>query len=179
MPQAARTRKKPRARFKGVSGMTFKLSAQLDFAEDPRKPFEKYRSYIKENGHKFPKSVLDLIGNEKWSGGSDSVAPYYSEVNVVQVRDLGKPEAELELNLHKEMYTPSLIEISIKYRGLIDVHIPTLMDLDCNKMIWRYDQFLLEKSETDQKIFKHQIEWVGGDIWSITASDIKVSWKNH
>lgn len=157
--------------------MSFKLSAQLDEVGNPNLPFQMYASYLENNKHRFPKSVIDVISNPNWSGGSQSNSPYYGQLVKVKIQNIGNSTASLKLTLRKEMYVPKPFHVELLYSGLLKLNIPNQNNLSSN-MTWRYEQFLYfddYKNHTPQdKFFTHQIEWVSGEIWSITAREIDV-----
>ena len=157
-----------------------KLSAQLDDTGNANLVFELYRSYIQHNKWRIPQSVLDVIEHPEWSGGSTSRAPYYSQLVGMQSSNLGKPNAELKLILQKDMYVDSAFNIEITYSGVFGLDIPHQGMLSEEQLIWRYEQFLYfdayQSHQIKDKLFMHQIEWVGGVIWSIIAREVKVLW---
>ena len=162
--------------------MTFKLSAQLDREDiNPNEAFRKYKEYVEENRDKFPSSVLSLMEDDRWYGGSNTIAPYYSHPKSIHLTCIGKGNAKLDLVLEKGDYLEKPIEIYISYIGVYKTDIPTFDWVIENSWPWRYDQFLVfdgsEEYETSEKLFLHQIEWVGGKILSVIARDVKVEWK--
>jgi hypothetical protein len=161
--------------------VTFKLSAQLDDVGDPRYAFKLYESYIEKNKWRIPESALEIIAHPDWSGGSQSNAPYQSQVVSVQLTNLGSTSAAFKLTLFKEMYVEIPFSLEITYEGLFALNIPSQQEISESALIWRYDQFLYfsayHSHEIKDKFFTHQIEWVGGSIWSITARNIGAQWK--
>ncbi len=157
-----------------------KLSAQLDDVGNPNLPFELYKSYINHNKWRIPQSALDIIACTDWSGGSDSKAPYYSHLTDMQISDLGSPESTLKLLLQKDMYVDSPFQLEITYKGLFALDIPKHEIFPEQSLIWRYEQFLYfdayHSAGIKNKLFTHQIEWVTGQVWSITAREIEVLW---
>lgn len=119
-----------------------KLSTQLDDTGNPNLVFELYRSYIQHNKWRIPQSALDVIEHPDWSGGSTSRAPYYSQVVGMQASNLGKPDAEFKLLLHKDMYVDPAFNIEITYQGIFGLNIPHQSMLSEDQLIWRYEQFL-------------------------------------
>lgn len=160
--------------------MALKLSAQLDDAGNPNLTFELYKSYIDYNKWRIPMSALELIANPDWTGGSQSKSPYYSDLVSVEIRDLGSQQAELKLSLTKDMYVETPLSIVITYQGLFDLEIQSTPGLSETETKWRYEQFLYfdpyPEHAIKDKMFVHQIEWINGTIWSITARDIRVEW---
>jgi len=158
--------------------MAFKLSAQLDQLGNPNLAFELYESYIDHNKWRFPESALEVIAHPDWKAGSQSKAPYYSNLDSFEVKSLGSSNAELALKLVKEMYVETPFNILITYKGLFDLELPSTPGFSEEPMTWRYEQFLYfdayHQYKIKDKLFTHQIEWTNGRIWSITARDIHV-----
>ncbi len=161
--------------------MTFKLGAQLDDSGDSRLSFKLYESYIEKNKWRIPESALAVIAHPDWSGGSQSKAPYYSQLESFELINLCGPSAELKLSLFKDIDAEKDFYLEITYKGIFALDIPSQQELSESPLIWRYEQFLYfsaySSHEIEDKMFKHQIEWVGGSIWSITARSIEVQWK--
>lgn len=161
--------------------MSFKLSAQLDDAGDSRLAFKLYESYIEKNRWRIPESALKVIAHEDWSGGSDSKAPYYSQLSSIELTNLCSPSAEIKLRLFKDIHAEKDFFLEITYKGVFALDIPSQQELSESPLIWRYEQFLYFSAyashSIEDKFFKHQIEWVGGSIWSITARSIEVQWE--
>jgi hypothetical protein len=128
-----------------------------------------------------PESALSIIAHPDWSGGSQSKAPYYSHLVSTELHGVGTSGARLKLTLHKDEYVPTPLNIMINYDGLLVLDIPSTDRLSESELIWRYEQFLYfdayHRYQIKDKLFTHQIEWVGGYIWSITARRIEVEWK--
>lgn len=160
--------------------MTFKLSKQLDSLKNPALFFDIYEQYIIDNANKFPESVTNLIRNPRWYGGSDSDAPYYSVLKSFSISDLGKDSASIILRLIKKEYVSDPIQIDILYKGVCRIDIPDQSFVTEHSLKWRYEQFLYYDSHINHDIktpmFTHQIEWVNGKVWSISAKDIEVVW---
>ena len=160
--------------------MTFKLSGQLDDVGDPNLPFKLYESYIQHNKSRFPESVLKIIAHSDWSGGSQSKAPYYSQLASFSLTNVGTQAAELKLILTKEMYVEKPFNIEITYVGLFALDIPSQQGLSDSNLMWRYEQFLYfragKSSALRNKFFTHQIEWTDGTTWSVTAQEIQAHW---
>ena len=161
--------------------MTFKLGALLDDSGDPNLTFKLYDAYIEYNRWRFPESALEVIAHPDWVGGSQSRAPYYSELNSLEIKDLGKVNAELRLTLIKDMYVETPLKILITYQGLFELDIPSTGRLSESTLQWRLEQFLYfdvyHTHKIKDKLFTHQIEWTNGSIWSITARNIGVEWQ--
>lgn len=138
-----------------------------------------YDSYIKSNRWRFPESCLNVIEHPEWVGGSTSRAPYYSDLVSVDVDGIGSPTGQLKLALHKHLYVDPPFTIEITYDGLFDLEIPSNSGYDA-ALTWRYDQFLFfdayRSHNLKDKFFTHQIEWVQGTVWSMTAREITVQW---
>lgn len=162
--------------------MTFKLSRQLDCVDNANLPFALYRSYIDHNRSRFPQSALSLIEHPDWSRASQPKAPYNSEVMGVALTNFGKPQAALRLLLLKKNYVEEPFHIEIVYKGLLQLDIPQQDMISINPLIWRYEQFLYYEEaraqRVEEKVFTHQVEWLSGEVWSITAQDIEVRWKD-
>jgi hypothetical protein len=161
--------------------VTFKLSQTLDYGGDPRLSFQLYESYIKENRWRFPESCLKVIEHPDWTGGSDSQAPYYSDLVSLDVNGIGSPSGKLRLALQKHMYVEAPLSIEIIYEGLFDLEIPPSSGYE-SPLTWRYEQFLYfdayRSHQIKDKMFMHQIQWTQGSVWSITARNISVNWIN-
>ena len=171
--------------FKGFSGseelaLSLKLSAQLDDAGDPDLPFKLYQSYIQHNKWRLPESVLGVINNPDWTGGSTSRAPYYSDLVELHLDGAGSDEAALRITLLKHMYLEIPLRIVLKYEGLFELVIPEFSNISEYPLVWRYEQFLYfdayKSHGIKDRLFTHQIEWTDGRIWSITARNIRVEW---
>lgn len=162
--------------------MTFKLSQQLDNIGNPNLPFELYKNYIEHNRKKFPQSVLDVINEERWSGGSRSEAPYYSDLESFLVENVNKSSPSARMVLSKSKYVEQEFKIQIDYEGLFGMDIPAQTDISHQTLTWRYDQFLFfdgyHSHGIKDKMFTHQIEWIDGNIWSVTARNINITWIN-
>ncbi len=160
--------------------MAFKLSEQLDHIGDPNLSFEMYRSYVEENKHRFPESVIELMALESWSGGSSSDAPYYGDLLNVEIHDFGKQSASVKIVLLKQDYVDTPFNIELIYKGLLKLNIPNLDDISEQRSKWRYEEFLFfdpyHSNSLKEKMFTHRIEWDSGNIWDITARDIEVKW---
>lgn len=48
--------------------------------------------------------------------------------------------------------------------------------------MWRYDEFLFFDPWScyghNERMFTHNIEWVGKNVWSITAKQIVATWED-
>ncbi|WP_444997497.1 hypothetical protein [Aliikangiella sp. IMCC44359] len=118
--------------------MTFKLSAQLDREDiNPNELFQKYKEYIEENRSRFPSSVLSLLEDDRWHGGSNTIAPYYSHPSSINLANIGKSNAKLGLVLEKSDYIAKPIEIRISYIGVYKIDIPTFDWVVENSWTWR------------------------------------------
>ena len=160
--------------------MAFKLSEQLNNVGNQKLPIELYQSYVEHNKHKFPKSVLKVMELESWSGGSASNAPYNSELQRIEILDYGKSTASLKMYLLKQDYVEQPFTIEINYKGLFKLNIPEQDVISEKALKWRYEEILFfdpyHSHKLKDKMFTHNIEWVNGDIWSITAREFEVKW---
>lgn len=164
--------------------MVYKLSDQLDHMGNSQYIFEAYNKYLRENRNRLPTSVLDLIASEHWHGGSGSTAPYYCELQNIEIIDFGKETAHLILTLIKKDhrdYKEKPFRLKLIYQGLLELNIPHQKDISVNPFMWRYDEFLFfdpwSGYEHNEKMFTHNIEWVGKYVWSITAKDLIATWE--
>ena len=165
--------------------MVYKLSEQLDHVGNSEYIFEAYEEYLRENRGKLPTSILDLIDSEQWRGGSGSTAPYYCELKDIEVIDFGKATARLILTLIKKEhrdYKEKPFQLRLIYQGLLELNIAQQRDISVNPFIWRYDEFLFfdpwSSYGHNEKMFTHNIEWVGKNVWSITAKDLIAIWED-
>ena len=160
--------------------MSFKLGDQLDHLGNPNLAFEMYRSYVEHNKHRFPASVIEVMANANWAGGSASNAPYYSDLESIEINDFGKSTASAKLILLKQDYVEKPFTIEIIYKGLFRFEIPEHNKVSDAALKWRYEQFLFfdphHSHGLKDKMFTHQIEWITGEIWSITARDVEIKW---
>ncbi len=161
--------------------MTFVLSAQLDSGVDPNMPWKIYQSYLKNNKKHIPGSVYETIENPNWQGGSQSWSPYMADLKDIEFRNIGTNTSSCKLVFQKHECLEKPIEIGLEYKGLLEIDFPRSggMSHDFAKT-WRYHQFLVCDAWAQYglkgKYFTHQIEFVGGLIWSISASEIQVNW---
>ena len=162
--------------------MTFILSPQLDSGANPNLHWELYKSYLENNKKRFPKSVFETIENENWEGGSNTWSPYMSDVQSVEVKNINTNDSFCKIVLSKGDYLEKPIEIEIIYRGLLQLDLPNSGGLcDGFPKTWRYNQFLVcdawNEYQEKGNYFTHQIEFVGGNILSISANNIEVIWR--
>lgn len=161
--------------------MTFKLSAQCNDVGDPRLPFQLYRSYIEQNKWRIPESALAVIAHPGWEGGCESQSPHDGKLVSFKATDIGQPSAELTLVLMKERYSEPHFYLEITYKGLLALDIPDQQRFSLSSFVWHCDEFLyfdaFHEWEIKDKHFTHHIEWLGKDIWKITAREISVQWK--
>jgi hypothetical protein len=162
--------------------MTFVLSPQLDSGANPNLHWELYKSYLENNRKDIPESVFETISHPNWEGGSNSYSPYMSDVKSFALTNIGTTESHCRLVLTKGDYLQQPIEIEIEYSGLLDIDLPNSGGLrDGFVKTWRYHQFLVcdawARYEVEGKYFTHQIEFVGGLVWSISASRIQAYWR--
>ncbi|MDR2060141.1 MAG: hypothetical protein LBQ29_01920 [Acinetobacter sp.] len=165
--------------------MVYKLSEQLDHVGNPEYIFEAYKEYLRENRSKLPASILNLIASEQWQGGSGSTAPCYCELQDIEIIDFGKATARLILTLIKKEYRDykeKPFQLRLIYQGLLELNIAQQRDISVNPFIWRYDEFLFfdpwSSYGHNEKMFTHNIEWVGKNVWSITAKDLIAIWED-
>ncbi|WP_278395408.1 hypothetical protein [Acinetobacter venetianus] len=165
--------------------MVYKLSDQLDHIGNPQYIFEAYKEYLNTNRNKFPTSVLDILASERWFGGSGSIAPYYCELDNFEIIDFGKESAHLILTLIKKDhrdYEETPFRLRLIYQGILEFNIPYQKILSINPFVWRYDEFLFfdpwSSYGNNERMFTHNIEWVGKNVWSITAKQIVATWED-
>jgi len=157
--------------------MTLKLSEQLD--ADAGTAFALYKKYVENYRYKFPESVLSIIENPDWTdGGKFSKSPHDAELKNILISGIGTKENRIELQLSKPWED---LEIQINYLEVFDFNLPGVGILE-QFPSWRYEQFKyydLYRSHNikNKKMFNHEIEWVTGIVWSITASEIEVIWR--
>ena len=156
--------------------MTFILRAQLD--ADAKIALALYQKYVENNKRLFPESVLSLLENPDWqNGGSFSRYPHDGELKKLSVLSVNDEE-NIELVIAKPQAD---VEILIRYNNVIDFDFPSFGMKSLNS--WAYDQFKFynpyDKYDIKEtKMFRHEIEWLGCVIWSITTADIQVIWKD-
>lgn len=165
--------------------MVYKLSDQLDHIGNPKYLFEAYDEYLKTNKNKLPESLLVLLASDWWYGGSGSTAPYYCELDNFEIIDFGKESAHLILILIKKDhrdYKEKPFRLRLIYQGLLELNIPHQKDISINPFMWRYDEFLFfdpwSSYGHNERMFTHNIEWVGKNVWSITAKQIVATWED-
>ena len=157
--------------------MSFQLSEQLD--ADATSAFAFYKKYVENFKYKFPASVLAVLDSSNWYGGFDSKAPHDGVLKSVAIESIGTESSYIELLIAKPWAN---LNIRLRYKDIFDFNLPSMGSL-AGTIEWRYEQFryydpyLAHKIE-NKKMFTHDIEWVGGTIWNITASDIEVEWIN-
>ena len=156
--------------------MTFKLSEQLD--ADGTTAFTLYQKYVENNRWRFPESVLSVIENPDWSGGYYSKSPHDGELKSILISGIGTKENRIELQISKLWED---VEIQINYLDVFDFNFPNIGLLE-QFPSWRYEQFKFydpyhKHGIKNKKMFIHEIEWVTGIVWSITASEIEVIWR--
>jgi len=157
--------------------MTFKLSEQLD--ADAQTAFALYKKYVEHYRYKFPESVLSLIENPDWEGGYYSKSPHDGELKNLVISGIGTNESRLELQIAKPWAD---WEIQINYLDVFNFDLPDVGLTLAAFPSWRYEQFKFydpyrPHGIQNKKMFTHQIEWVNGVVWSITASEIEVIWR--
>ena len=156
--------------------MTFQLSAQLN--ADANCAFELYRKYLKRFRNELPQSALTLFANPDWHGGFASKSPHDAELADVRIVAPGTTSCSVELSLAKAALG---LKIFIQYSGVHDLQIQHSEATE-KPMEWRYEQFrhvdvYSRFGKREKKLFTHDIEFVDGTIWSITAANIEVNWK--
>ena len=161
--------------------MTFLLSPQLDSGANPNLHFELYKNYLENNRNNLPESVFDTLSNENWEGGSNSFSPYMSDLKSIRIENIGTNDSQCKLLFGKGDYLEKPILIELIYRQLLESDFPNSGGLlKGYPKTWRYNQFLVfdawREHEEKGKFFTHQIEFVGGCIWSISAGEIEVNW---
>ena len=161
--------------------MVYQLSEQLDDIGNAKYAFDAYREYLKTNKERIPQSVLSIIDSEDWYGGSMSKAPYYCHLESLELRDYGKKTANLTLNLIKRDYREKPFTLKIVYQGLSEFDLPGQHSISDSAHIQRYNEFLFfdpwHRYNINEKMFTHKIEWVDGNVWTISAREIQVDWK--
>ena len=158
--------------------MSLKLSEQLD--ADARTAFALYDKYIENNRRLFPESVLSIIENPDWyEGGKFSKSPHDGELKNILISGIGTKENRIELQISKPWED---LEIQINYLEVFDFNMTGVGVLE-QFPSWRYEQFKYYDPHhshgiKNKKMFIHEIEWVTGIVWSITASEIDVIWRD-
>lgn len=158
--------------------MTFILRAQLD--ADAKTALALYQKYVENNKRLFPKSVLALLENPDWqNGGNFSRYPHDGHLRNLFATSVNDEEG-IELIISKQQAD---VEIQIKYNNVIDFDFPSFGSGVKGFGIWAYDQFKFynpyqEYGIKENRMFRHEIEWLGGVVWSITAAEIQVVWKD-
>jgi hypothetical protein len=157
--------------------MTFKLSKQIDDVGSQELPYALYSSYIQNNAHRFPKCVLDLHDEH------NNAFKYYSVCHDGILLDLKvdisfRSERSCELVLMCEDEEHNTLNIGVGYKGVFGFNFPDIDGFGESTYHWRYDQFLYhdpyQNWDLKDKMFRHEIEWVGGEIWSIVAREVSV-----
>lgn len=158
--------------------MTFILRAQLD--ADVKTALSLYQKYIDHNKRYFPESVLALLEHPDWqNGGNFSRYPHDGHL-----KDFSAFSDNGEENIKLIISKPQAdVEIQIKYSNVIDFDFPSFGSGLKGFGRWAYDQFKFYNPYHDYgiketKMFQHEIEWLGGVIWTVTAAEIEVVWKD-
>ena len=154
--------------------MSLKLSPQLD--ADALAAFALYDAYLESHRHYFPESCIRVIEDERWYGGYDSMSPHDSKLRKLEFYSNEKGK-NLRLNLEKEHMN---LSIEITYENVMKSKLGSLPSFD-EIFEWRYEQFLHYDPYEDYRIsetkmFRHDIEWTNGLVWSVYAENIIVEW---
>lgn len=154
--------------------MSLKLSEQID--ADALAAFALYKKYLENFSYKFPASVLKLLDHPDWHGGCDSKSPHDASLKSFALTNIGTESSCFEMHLSKSDFCL----IRIQYFDVLEISIPCLGLTNSGKE-WCYEQFRYfdpfhSHGIKEKKMFTHDIEWVGGVIWQITASKIEVTW---
>ena len=156
--------------------MTFILRAQLD--ADVKTAFALYQKYIEHNKRLFPGSALALLEHPDWqNGGKFSRHPHDGYLKNLSFDRVEKQKDTIELVISKPWAD---LDVHIKYNYVIDFDFPS------NSLVfnaWGYDQFKFynpydKYGIKETNMFQHEIEWVGGVVWTVTAAEIEVIWKD-
>lgn len=163
--------------------MVYQLSEQLDHIGNPQYAFDAYKEYLKTNRNRFPQSVLDIIDSQNWYGGSGSKALYYCTLNKLELIDYGQSTAQLILTLSKiEDRDLEGIPFTLKliYQGVTELNIPHQEHVSINVLKCRYNEFEFfdpwRKYQSNEKMFSHYIDWIGQNVWKITAKELHAIW---
>jgi len=156
--------------------MTFKLSEQS--GADAQTAFTLYKKYLEYNRHQMPGSVIALIENPDWEGGYYSKSPHDGNLTNVIISGVGTKDCSIELQISKPSGD---CEIQIRYQGVLDFNFNSIGNVGLFPS-WRYEQFKYynpyrQHGIKETNMFIHEIEWVNGTIWTITASEIEVIWR--
>lgn len=99
--------------------------------------------------------------------------------------DFVKETAHLILTLIKKDhrdYGEKPFQLRLIYQGLLELDIPYQKDISINPFMWRYDEFLFFDPWSSyghyERMFTHNIEWVGKNVWSITPKQIVATWED-
>jgi hypothetical protein len=154
-----------------------KLSPQLD--ADALAAFNLYDKYFESNRHQMPKSVIDLNDNPNWHGGFDSKSPHDSILKSISIDGFNASNCKIQILLLKEQANCSL---ELTYSNVVEFSLPNFSKFD-EETTWRYEQFRYFNPYHTYRIketnmFIHDIEFVDGNIWSITAEEISVKWND-
>jgi hypothetical protein len=156
--------------------MTLKLSEQLE--ADAGTAVALYQKYVENYRFKFPESVISIIENPVWDGAYYSKSPHYGDLKDIIISGIGTKNNRIELQISKPWAD---LEIQINYLEVFDFNLPGVGLLE-QFPSWRYDQFkyydpFQKYGIKNKKMFTHEIEWVTGIVWTITASEIEVIWR--
>jgi hypothetical protein len=145
--------------------------------DDVAAAFKRYRQYLAENEHLFPKSAYALASSQWYYDFNDHRCPHDSWLDSLVVQETGKGKRKEKRHTSITIrllsaYQDGVIEldykdvISYKMQGLSGAHD------GCD---WLYDEFLTSK----QGHLMHQIEWGQSGrvlVWCIEAADVSLKW---
>ena len=132
-----------------------------------------YKSFMEGNKNKLPKSARALFESSQFNSNSDA-SPYDSDLDSFEMDEVGSESSRLVLNLSKNWNNRRQRVI---YKGVYSVKMELDHSLVSNKPTWRYSIFLPYDEHRScglkGKMFKHQIEWIGEQYWTIIAREVE------
>ena len=155
--------------------MTFVLAETRD--RDPLAAFRDYRSYLRENEHRFPPSAYALATSDWYFDFNNHRCPHDGWLEAATFSELASGERS---ELRSTQLTIRLL--AAYHYGYIEFVYPEVYSYRLEMPHstqghgdWRYDEFRVD----DRGRLVHEIEWAmfGHDgRWLITASDVHFRW---
>ncbi len=152
----------------------FKLSRQLDNADNPMLQFKKYDEYVEQNQHLFPKNAYELATSDWYYNFSIHQCPHDGWLEEITIREIHCGERQ-----QKRAITITIKLLAAYHDGYIILNYPLVYGYsfknnegDNEHSDWRYDEFRV----SDSGHLIHEIEWANGAHWLIEANDIVYTW---
>jgi hypothetical protein len=155
--------------------MSFILRAQrAGWPETFRSDWERYESYLAEQGNRFPPQAFSLAKSPWYYDASTSRCPHDAWLESFTINEPALGER------HQKRILAATIRLLGSYHdGYLEFHYPQVFSYDLQAPAglqghgdWLYDEFRL--SEAGYLV--HEIEWATRSRWLIEASDVALSW---